>query len=152
TSGTGSGGGGGGRGGGRPRIQDRPYCTHQCLLGLAFGQRPVVPDQSCPNAPDHGPSHMRRADFLRLLRTQLATDRGLDADSVPLYVKGAVGSLFKVRLSASGYTLVAKGVEPEYLGRLRHEVRVYNRLADVQGKHVPVCVGLIALDLPFYCD
>lgn len=149
-SSSGSGKGRGGGGDKRQDIQDRPYCTHQCLLGLAFGRRRV--DESCPNAPYHGPSHMRRADFLRLLRIQLATNRGPDPDSVPLYVKGAVGSLFKVRLSASGYTLVAKGVQSEYLGRLRHEETVYNRLADIQGKYVPVRVGLIYLDHPFYCD
>ncbi|KAL1845632.1 hypothetical protein Daus18300_014487 [Diaporthe australafricana] len=150
TSSSGSAKGGGGGGEKRQDIKDRPYCTHRCLLGLAFGRRRV--DESCPNAPYHARSHMRRADFLRLLRMQLATDRGPDADSVPLYVKGAVGSLFKVRLSASGYTLVAKGVQSEHHDRLRHEETVYNRLADIQGKRVPVCVGLIDLDLPFYCD
>jgi len=87
----------------RPDIQDRAYCTHQCLIGLALGG-PM--DQSCPNAPCHGPRHIGRVDFLHLLRAQLARDRGYDADSAPLYLAGAVGSLFKVRLSTYGYTLV----------------------------------------------
>ncbi|KAK3361655.1 hypothetical protein B0T24DRAFT_112663 [Lasiosphaeria ovina] len=139
----------GGRGGRRQGIQDRPYCTHQCLLGLARG---TPMDQSCPNAPCHGPSHIGLANFLHLLRVQLANDRGPDADSVPLYVTGAVGSLFKVRLSAHGYTLVAKGVKSANLGRLQHEEKVYNQLSTIQGRRVPVCLGLIDLKLPYYCD
>ncbi|KAL8383701.1 hypothetical protein RB595_010754 [Gaeumannomyces hyphopodioides] len=139
-----------GRGGGRrPDIRDRAYCTHQCLAGLALGG-PM--DPSCPNAPSHGPKHIRRVDFLRLVREQLAHDRGRDADAVPLYRAGAVGSLFKVRLSAHGYTLVAKGVESAYHDRLRHEETIYNQLSTIQGRHVPVCLGLIDLVLPWYCD
>ncbi|KAF3760063.1 hypothetical protein M406DRAFT_269932 [Cryphonectria parasitica EP155] len=134
---------------GREKIQERPYCSHQCLFGLAYG-RPI--DQSCPNAARHGSTHISQATFLQLLRAQLAKDRGSDADAVPLYLSGAVGALFKVRLSAYGYTLVAKGVERRYLRRLRHEEQIYDRLRPVQGKHVPVCLGLIELVLPYYFD
>ncbi|KAK4654407.1 hypothetical protein QC762_0065280 [Podospora pseudocomata] len=141
-------GGGGGRGR-RPDIQDRAYCTHQCLVGLALGG-PI--DPSCPNAPYHKPGHISRVDFLHLLRAQLARDRGRDADSAPLYLAGAVGSLFKVRLSTHGYTLVAKGVESANRGRLQNEENIYNQLSVIQGRHVPVCLGLIDLVLPYYCD
>ncbi|KAH8759304.1 hypothetical protein F5883DRAFT_426690, partial [Diaporthe sp. PMI_573] len=130
-------------------IQDRPYCTHQCLLGLAYG-RPM--DRTCPNAGRHGPRHLDRVAFLRLLRAQLAEDRGPEADSTPLYLSGSVGSLFKIRLSAYGYTLVAKGVEAVDLARLQHENKVYDQLYAIQGKYVPVCLGLTDLDLPYYCD
>ncbi|KAK3316951.1 hypothetical protein B0H66DRAFT_308096 [Apodospora peruviana] len=139
TSGASSGRGRGGGRGRRPDIQDRAYCTHQCLIGLALGG-PI--DQSCSNAPCHGSCHIRRVDFLRLLRAQLACDRGRDADSAPLYLAGAVGSLFKVRLSARGYTLVAKGVESANRDRLRNEEKIYSRLSAIQGKYVPVCLGL----------
>ncbi|KAK3326780.1 hypothetical protein B0H66DRAFT_618037 [Apodospora peruviana] len=149
TSGASSGRGRGGGRGRRPDIQDRAYCTHQCLIGLALGG-PI--DQSCPNTPCHGPRHIRRVDFLRLLRAQLACDRGRDADSAPLYLAGAVGSLFKVRLSARGYTLVAKGVESANRDRLRNEEKIYSRLSAIQGKYVPVCLGLMDLVLPYYCD
>ncbi|KAK4643163.1 hypothetical protein QC761_0064990 [Podospora bellae-mahoneyi] len=141
-------GGGGGRGR-RPDIQDRAYCTHQCLVGLALGG-PI--DPSCPNAPYHKPGHISRVDFLHLLRAQLARDRGRDANSAPLYLAGAVGSLFKVRLSTHGYTLVAKGVESANRGRLQNEENIYNQLSVIQGRHVPVCLGLIDLVLPYYCD
>jgi len=91
-------------------------------------------------------------EFLRLLRSQLAEDRGPDADSTPLYLSGSVGSLFKVRLSAYGYTLVAKGVETGNVRRLRHEKEIYDRIRHTQGKYVPVCLGLIDLVLPYYFD
>ncbi|KAK3305098.1 uncharacterized protein B0T15DRAFT_567163 [Chaetomium strumarium] len=124
TSGTGSGnrrgqrGRGGGRQGGamQQRIQDQPYCTHKCLLGV------------------------------------LAKDRGPDADSTLMYLSGSVGSLFKLRLSAYGYTLVAKGVETGHLDRLSYEKDVYNQLQHIQGNYVPVCLGLIHLVLPYYYD
>jgi tRNA A-37 threonylcarbamoyl transferase component Bud32 len=131
------------------KIQDRPFCTHQCLLGLAYGG---LMDDHCPNFNDHKQGHIDGLEFLRLIRAQLAKDRGPDADCVPLYLSGSRGSLFKVRLSSHGYTLVAKGVEEIDLGRLRHENKLYDRLQAVQGKHVPVCLGVIDLVLPCYYD
>ncbi|KAK4243623.1 hypothetical protein C7999DRAFT_36041 [Corynascus novoguineensis] len=147
----GQGGSGGGRQGGpiQQRIQDEPYCTHQCLLGVVSGG-PI--DQACPNAGRHGSRHINQVDFLHSLRAQLAEDRGPDAESTPLYLSGSVGSLFKLRLSAHGYTLVAKGVETGHLERLSHEKDVYDQLQHLQGNHVPVCLGLIHLVLPYYYD
>ncbi|KAL2129652.1 hypothetical protein VTI74DRAFT_7486 [Chaetomium olivicolor] len=144
-----------GRGGGRQgrdvqqRIQDQPYCTHQCLLGVVSGG-PI--DQTCPNAGRHGSRHISLVEFRCFLQAQLAKDRGPDADSTPLYLSGSVGSLFKVLLSAYGYTLVAKGVETGNLGRLSHEKDIYDQMHHTQGKHIPVCLGLIDLVLPFYLD
>ncbi|KAK4119690.1 hypothetical protein N657DRAFT_666476 [Parathielavia appendiculata] len=137
-----------GRGGGQQdgaiqqRVQDHPYCTHQCLLGVVSGG-PI--DQACPNAGRHGSRHISQVEFLHSLRAQLAKDRGPDADSTPLYLSGSVGSLFKIRLSAYGYTLVAKGVETGHLGRLSYEKNIYDQLHHMQGNHVPVCLGLIDL-------
>lgn len=125
------------------------YCSHKCLLGLKC-RRPV--DKTCPNASSHGQKHIDRAEFLSLLQAQLAKDRGPDADCTPLYLSGFVGSLFKVRLSLHGYTLVAKGVETANLEFLQHEEKVYNRLSEIQGRHVPVYLGLMSLVLPQYCD
>lgn len=155
TSGTGSGnrrgqrGRGGSRQGGamQQRIQHWPYCTHKCLLGVLSGG-PL--DQTCPNAGQHGSGHISQVDFLHSLRAQLAKDRGPDADSTPLYLSGSVGSLFKLRLSAHGYTLVAKGVETGQLESLSHEKDVYDQLRQIQGNHVPVCLGLMHLILPYY--
>ena len=109
-------------------------------------------DKNRPNARSHGPGHIDRVEFLHLPRAQLAKDRGPGADSTPLYLSGSVGSLFKVRLSAYRYTLVAKGVETADLTRLRHENKVYDHLHTIQEKYVPVCLGLIDLVLPYYYD
>ncbi|RDA83115.1 hypothetical protein CP532_4445, partial [Ophiocordyceps camponoti-leonardi (nom. inval.)] len=131
----------------KPDIQSRPFCTQDCLLGLAHGG---PTDKNCPNAGDHGQRHISRAKFLRLVRSQLATDRGRDADCAPLHLSGSRGSLFKVRLSSHGYTVVAKGVEGLDLACLQHEKDMYERLRPIQGRHVPVCLGNIDLVLPYY--
>ncbi|KAI8686560.1 Protein kinase domain-containing protein [Fusarium keratoplasticum] len=131
----------------RPNIQDRLYCTHECLRGLAFGG-PM--DQKCPNSADHGNAHINRREFLQLARDQLAVDRGKDADCVPLYLSGSRGSLFKFCLSSHGYTLVAKGVEAMDAEHLLYENKIYSHLRDLQGKFVPVCLGVVDLIKPYY--
>ncbi|KAI8954159.1 hypothetical protein F4801DRAFT_534524 [Xylaria longipes] len=131
------------------RIQAGPFCTQKCLSGLASGG-PM--DDGCPNFGDHQRQHINVSEFLHLIRAQLARDRGLDADAMPLYLSGSVGALFKIRLSSHGYTLVAKGVEHAHLARLQHEKKVYDQLRTIQGKHVPVCLGNVDLVLPYYYD
>ncbi|KAI1157280.1 hypothetical protein F5B18DRAFT_666071 [Nemania serpens] len=125
------------RGRGKPRgqkqkgtpisIQDRPFCTQKCL---------------CPNFDHHQQRHIQPPQFLHLIRNQLASDRGSDADAIPLYLHGSIGALFKVHLPLCGYTPVAKG----------HEHQVYNQLCSIQGKHAPVCFGIVELVLPYCYD
>ena len=67
-------------------------------------------------------------------------------------LSGLVGSLFKVRLSAYGYTLVAKCVEVVNLAFLQHEKEVYDQLYAIQWKDIPVGLGLIHPGLQQYCD
>ncbi|KFY32082.1 hypothetical protein V493_00531, partial [Pseudogymnoascus sp. VKM F-4281 (FW-2241)] len=131
------------------RIEDRPYCTQKCLLGLAIGG---ALDEQCPNLRDHGKRHIKKSTFLRLIRIQLARDRSNEADCKPLYVKGARGALFKVRLSSHGYTLVAKGMEEHDIEYLDQENKVYSHLRSLQGESIPVCLGTSNLKLPYYYD
>ncbi|RSL88736.1 hypothetical protein CDV31_016008 [Fusarium ambrosium] len=133
----------------RQRIQDRPYCTHTCLHGVAFGG-PM--DRECPNFADHGDTHIDQGEFRRAVRQQLAVDRDKDADCMPLFLVGSRGSLFKLRLSSYGYTLVAKGVEAMDAEQLRHESRMYDHVEGLQGQYVPVCLGTINLIEPYYFD
>ncbi|KAI8711235.1 Protein kinase domain-containing protein [Fusarium sp. LHS14.1] len=133
----------------RPNIQDRLYCTQECLRGLAFGE-PM--DQNCPNLANHGDAHINRREFLQLARDQLAVDRGKDADCVPLYLSGSRGSLFKFCLSSHGYTLVAKGVEAMDAEHLLDESKIYSHLGELQGKFVPVCLGVVDLIKPYYLN
>ncbi|KAL5351074.1 hypothetical protein ACLOAV_004649 [Pseudogymnoascus australis] len=131
------------------RIEDRPYCTQKCLLGLAFGG---ALDDQCPNLRYHGKQHIQKSTFLRRIRIQLAKDRSNKADCKPLYVKGARGALFKIRLSSHGYTLVAKGMEEHDIEYLNQENKVYSHLRSLQGESIPVCLGTSALELPYYYD
>jgi serine/threonine protein kinase len=133
---------------GKPRIQDRAFCTQKCLIGLAHGG-PM--DMTCPNIKDHKCAHIDRLEFLSLIRAQLAMDRGR-VDYAPLDLYGALGALFKLRLSSHGYTLVAKGMEKADLERLQHEHSIYTRLQPIQGEHVPVCLGMVDLVMPCYYD
>lgn len=50
-----------------------------------------------------------------------------------------------MRLTSHGYVFVAKGVEECKLRYLWHEARIYRHLRPVQGIHVPVCCGIVAL-------
>ncbi|KAH9203516.1 hypothetical protein DL95DRAFT_399263 [Leptodontidium sp. 2 PMI_412] len=132
-----------------PRVGDRPYCSQKCLLGLAFGG--TVDDQ-CPNLEYHQGKHLRLSTFLHLVRIQLAKDRGRDADCKPFYVKGSRGALFKVRLSSHGYTLVAKAMKQADRKHLLQEAKVYGHLRPIQGSCIPVCLGTVDLELPYYYD
>ena len=127
-------------------IEDRPYCTHQCLKGMYDGS---AVDPSCPNAREHGDQHLPRASFIKSVCKQLAADRGKDADCCPLNLHGARGALLKVRLSSHGYVFVAKG-GPECDSRhLRYEAHIYRHLRPVQGIHVPACCGIVCLRVPY---
>ncbi|EEQ92681.1 uncharacterized protein BDCG_07801 [Blastomyces dermatitidis ER-3] len=132
-------------------IKTRPYCSQRCLLAL----RDNTPlDPTCSNYEDHRKHRIKAGEFRALVQKQLATDRGPDADCCPLYKAGSCGALLKVRLSSHGYTLVAKAVECKHKHKLRHEMKVYNELRDLQGECIPVCLGLVKLapGRPYYYD
>ncbi len=102
-------------------------------------------DSDCPNSRLHGLKHLRRKDFLHLVKQQLLVDTGVDASCVPLNIHGARGGLLKVTLAAHGYTFVAKGSETHNFEHLRNERQTYRRLRALQGTYVPVCLGLLEL-------
>ncbi|OAL42629.1 hypothetical protein IQ07DRAFT_637603 [Pyrenochaeta sp. DS3sAY3a] len=130
------------------RRQRSPYCTQDCLRGLVAGG-PL--DKSCPNVKSHGGSHqIDRTTFLTLIREQLAGS--LDTDCTCLRIHGARGVLFKIRLTAYGYTVAAKGTPRHFVRHLRHEAAIYDRLRPVQGIYVPVCLGSIDLQRPYMYD
>ena len=125
------------------------YCTQKCLLGLVEGG---LLDKTCPNVRDHGGSHHRidKPTFLDLMRQQLSKD--LDTDCEPVGVHGARGALFKVRLTSHGYILAAKCTVINFVGHLNQEAAVYEHLRPIQGMHVPVHLGNIDLDRPYFYD
>ncbi|CAK7228839.1 hypothetical protein SCUCBS95973_007016 [Sporothrix curviconia] len=141
-----------------------PFCTQACLLGLARRQ-PL--DDACPNVhlhraarqdgllqgtqqPGHEDRHPLTADQLReRLEKQAAADdtvRIRSLEAARLY--GRCGVLVRVTVAGFGYTMVAKGVMPEYEHVLAHELAIYSQLAGVQGvqgRLVPVCLGIVEL-------
>lgn len=124
------------------------YCTQKCLVGLVRGT-PL--DASCPNVGLHarGQSTTRRrhpvshAVWLQLLTQQLR--RSLDEGVTPLDDGGARGVVFQITLLAYGYVFMCKGTVRAFIKHLQHEAAVYERLSQIQGTNVPVCLGSIDL-------
>ncbi|KAF2174662.1 hypothetical protein K469DRAFT_681013 [Zopfia rhizophila CBS 207.26] len=133
----------------RQGVQSGQYCTQKCLLGLVKGG-PL--DTSCPNVRDHGGSRHRidLPTFLVLIRQQLSED--LDTDCKPVGVPGACGVLFRVRLKSHGYTVAAKSTPIDFVHRLKREATIYEHLRPIQGIYVPVHLGNIDLDTPYFYD
>jgi hypothetical protein len=134
--------------------QTRQYCTQKCLLGLVRGG---ILDENCPNVSIHrGDCHTNRnhlitySAWLRLLREQLS--QTLDDNIEPLWTQGARGIMFKVTLGAYGYTVLSKGTVLAFVEDLQHEAVVYQRLQRLQGVCVPVFLGSVDLDRPYYYD
>ncbi|KAL6789533.1 hypothetical protein GGI42DRAFT_347225 [Trichoderma sp. SZMC 28013] len=133
-----------------PCVEDQPYCTHQCLLALA-STGPL--DPNCPNVGHHSRAHVALEDILRLAKEQLTTQRGPNANCAPLFLSGARGALFKVRLLKHGYTFIAKGVQDSGWAFLQHERDIYHvQLRSIQGQYVPVCLGMVDLERPRHSD
>jgi hypothetical protein len=106
-------------------------------------------DRFCPNARDHGETYHRinQPTFLALMHQQLADD--LDTDCDPVSMPGTCGVLFRVRLQSHSYTVAAKRT-PVY--RLRRKASTYERLQLIQGIHVPVHLGYINLETPYFYE
>lgn len=131
------------------RDRSRPYCTHKCLLGL-FKRGSL--DKACPNVADHGTGRHQidRLTFLALLQKQLSLSldtkhsHGLyDSDGCEsLHTHGSRGALFDVVLLKYGYKLVGKGFPYQFYHHLSWEKDVYERLRPIQGRHIPVCLGV----------
>ena len=123
------------------------YCTQKCLLGLVEGG---LLDKMCPNAQDHGKGRHKidQHMFLALLQQQLSESYDIDCDPMGLY--GARGALFTVRLRSHGYTLAAKCTTVDFVSKLKWEAVIYQRLRPIQGFHVPVYLGSLDLDYPYY--
>ena len=134
--------------------QRRAFCTQLCLQGLAQGGSL---DRQCPNVFNHCEKGYRSdrhqlsgEEFRMLLDEQLRRGRGNACQ--PLWMQGARGALFRVTLTSHGYTVVGKGTVTAFVKHLRHEAEVYRRLVTLQGTYIPICLGSIDLDEPFYYD
>jgi hypothetical protein len=122
------------------------FCTPQCLMGIIQGGEL---DEKCPNVREHGKTdhHLNRETFMQKIR-RLFHDQ-LDYCE-EMNIHGARGALFKVKLPGFGYTIIAKATGIECVGDLMHESAIYHRLLPIQGKYVPVHLGNLKVDSPFY--
>ncbi|KAL9487934.1 hypothetical protein ACSS6W_000211 [Trichoderma asperelloides] len=127
----------------KPTIQDQPFCSHKCLYGLVHRANM---DENCPNYEHHGFGHPSFDDFLAALGAQLAKEENSDVNFIPLGTSSPHKSLFKVRQASWGYTFVAKAGKG--LAHLWSEKLVYDEMEKYQGRHVPICLGLLELDKP----
>ncbi|OAL44807.1 hypothetical protein IQ07DRAFT_636069 [Pyrenochaeta sp. DS3sAY3a] len=64
----------------------------------------------------------------------------------------STGALFGIALFAYGYRFVAKGTVGTFVGDMQHEATVYERLHTLQGLHIPVFLGQVSLEHPYYYD
>lgn len=127
-------------------INEEQYCSQACLLGLATDSRSKI-DPDCPNAVKHPQRHMHRSDFISLIQSHLTSETSSPC-LTPLNVSGSRGSLFKLTVPAHGYVLLAKGVQQEDECHLLNEAKIYRRLAPIQGKYIPACIGDTTLSHP----
>ncbi|KAG9228547.1 hypothetical protein BJ875DRAFT_526349 [Amylocarpus encephaloides] len=130
-------------------VRHRQYCTQACLLGLVR-KRPL--DDACPNVNAHR-AHgdaLERRSLAKLMLRQLAQDP--DNGCEPLGKQGVRGALFRLTLGWYGYTFVAKGTVTAFEAKLKHEGLVYQHLDKVQGELIPVYLGNITLDCPYFLD
>lgn len=129
--------------------QDGQYCTQDCLRGLVDGGSL---DMQCPNARAHGKTHhaIDRPTFLARIHRQLSED--LDTACKPVSRPGSCGVLFQVRLESHGYTVAAKCTPVDFVQRLKREAAVYDILRPIQGVHVPVYLGNMDLETPYYYE
>ena len=138
------------------RKRHENYCSHQCLLGLATDG---ALDLSCPNYEFH--PRMKRgrgkeghaisaAQLRELLLAQI--QKTMNTNIEPLGIQGARGAIFKLTLESHGYTMIGKGTPPHYVPDLRKEKTVYDRLHEIQGTVIPVCLGAIDSPRRYFYD
>ena len=127
------------------------YCTLKCLAGIR-NQRDL--DPACPNFPKHrivwrSRNHDLDLDgFAQRVREQLNAD--MDHHYYPLSIQGSRGVMFEITLASHGYVFVAKGTVKSYRPNLLHEGSVYRHLFPLQGSTIPVYLGNIDLERPYY--
>lgn len=119
-----------------------PYCTSLCLKGLT--ERGML-DPQCPNVHSHGQG--RHAIDLRKFRSLV---RELLRDHIEyceeLYIRGATGVLYRIRLPQWGYTVIAKGTSWSRRRHLYHEADVYKQLRPIQGQYCPLYLGMYKVE------
>jgi hypothetical protein len=106
---------------------------------------------ACPNATRHSKSSQHELNldqFHNLLRRLL--DRSHTHAIGYLGLGGSSGHMFAITLCSHGYTFVGKGSRSDQVPTLAHELGIYETIHPLQGNSIPVCLGLLELEGPYY--
>ena len=116
-------------------------------------------DLGCPNYEFHprmkkGRGEERHAINVVQLRELLLAQiqKTMNTNIEPLGIQGGRGAIFKLTLESHGYTMIGKGTPPHYVADLRTEKAVYDRLHEIQGTVIPVCLGAIYSPRRYFYD
>ncbi|CAK7241664.1 MAG: hypothetical protein STHCBS139747_003132 [Sporothrix thermara] len=88
---------------------------------------------------------MVRARIVAQITANMAKDCECTA---PHSSKARYGLFFKLAVTGYGYTFVGKGVQAWHRDVLEREATVYNAVPHVQGRLIPVFLGIVDLDRP----
>lgn len=58
--------------------------------------------------------------------------------------------MFAITLCSHGYTFVGKGNRSDQVPILAHQLGIYKTIHPLQGNSIPVCLGLLELEGPYY--
>ncbi|KAJ9488434.1 hypothetical protein VN97_g4848 [Penicillium thymicola] len=129
----------------------RAYCTMDCIRGIV-NRGPL--DKECPNLQSHlqhSSSHRHSIDpsvFTRRLHRQLVRNRNEGFEQ--LHVRGRTGYMVKATLLTHGYTVLMKATTAGKQHHLQAEVENYNRLRNLQGQQIPVCLGAFKPSISYW--
>lgn len=133
-------------------VSQSTYCTQQCLQSLL--KPGVLEDRECPNYLEHARNARSKPTTASQLHEQLRAQLAVKARDLPsdydwgyCHLPSAVGNapMLKMMLGVSGHVFVAKAFAPSALRKMRRETGFYDRLYRLQGKQVPVCLGMLEL-------
>lgn len=129
------------------------YCTQACLRGMQLQESL---DDKCPNFGLHREAAHRHGhrkhpltveEVAKLVTGQLAVSPDQDCECLDKYgMYGRHGVMFKITLTGYGYTFVGKAVRASDREVLEQEETIYNKAHKVQGRLVPVFLGVIDLE------
>ena len=102
----------------KPKIKERPYCSHRCLDKLTSGS---AMNNQCLNLPLHDTQHSTRLKFLRLVKQQLHDDTGQDTHCLLMDPHDTCDRLLRICVTAHRYMFVTKGVEEHNLKHMHNE-------------------------------
>ncbi|POS70531.1 hypothetical protein DHEL01_v211077 [Diaporthe helianthi] len=135
-----------------PDVREIPYCSAACLQSVMGGSDGAVPDDPlCPNHVKHKNKVRSTGDAIRHFIKDRVTNRPEVYDIY--HPENHLNHVFMgmspesdsvvYKLEVHGYVFLGKAFQPGQLKGMYREDSVYQRMKSIQGKHVPVCLGVV---------